>query len=93
MMLEAEIPISINSDAHSPIDVGMDFERAAKLAYEIGYNNVSGYECVDVAGAPAERGCAESDLNDQCSKIRGWSLSCSKASIKQRCPHEKGRKG
>ena len=38
MMLEAEIPISINSDAHSPIDVGMDFEKAAKLAYEIGYN-------------------------------------------------------
>lgn len=38
MMLEAEIPLSINSDAHSPIDVGMDFEKAAKLAYEIGYN-------------------------------------------------------
>ena len=38
MMLEAEIPISINSDAHSPIDVGMNFEKAAKLAYEIGYN-------------------------------------------------------
>ena len=31
--------------------------------YEIGYNNVSGYECVDIAGPPAERGCAESDLN------------------------------
>jgi len=31
--------------------------------YEDGYNNVSGYECVDVAGPSAERGCAESDLN------------------------------
>ena len=38
MMLEADIPLIISSDAHKPSEVGMNFEKAAKLAYEIGYN-------------------------------------------------------
>ena len=31
--------------------------------YEKGYFGISGYECKDIAGPPAERGCAENELN------------------------------
>ena len=38
MMLEADIPLSINSDAHKPSEVGTNFEQAAKLAADIGFS-------------------------------------------------------
>ena len=31
--------------------------------YEVGFNGIAGYECVDVAGPSSRRGCAEDDLN------------------------------
>tara|TARA_B100000925_G_scaffold117354_1_gene87085 strand:+ start:427 stop:2256 length:1830 start_codon:yes stop_codon:yes gene_type:complete len=33
------------------------------IKYQPGYNNTAGYECVDVAGPPSDRGCAENDIN------------------------------
>ena len=33
------------------------------VKYQPGYKNVPGYECVDVAGPPSARGCAENDIN------------------------------
>jgi histidinol-phosphatase (PHP family) len=37
----AGVPTLINSDAHSPEDVGRDFDRAAALAREAGYTSVA----------------------------------------------------
>ena len=39
MMVAANIPITISSDAHSPEEVGMDFKRAVKLAAEVGFDS------------------------------------------------------
>lgn len=33
------------------------------IAYQPGHKNEAGYECVDVAGPPSARGCAENDIN------------------------------
>ena len=33
------------------------------IPYQPGHVNESGYECVDVAGPPTDRGCAENDIN------------------------------
>ena len=33
------------------------------VAYQPGHVNTPGYECVDVAGPPSARGCAENDIN------------------------------
>ena len=37
----AGVPILVNSDAHTPEDVGRDFDRAAALAREAGYTEVA----------------------------------------------------
>ena len=33
------------------------------VLYQPGHVNEEGYECVDVAGPPSARGCAENDIN------------------------------
>ena len=33
------------------------------IPYQPGHKNEAGYECVDVAGPPSARGCAENDIN------------------------------
>ncbi|MEM9444200.1 MAG: histidinol-phosphatase HisJ family protein [Verrucomicrobiota bacterium] len=38
---EREIPILINSDAHKPDEVGRDFVKAAKLAWSLGYREIT----------------------------------------------------
>ncbi len=41
LMLEAEIPLTINSDAHQPSEVGAEFERARALALEVGFTHTA----------------------------------------------------
>ena len=36
-----EIPILINSDAHHPSEVGRDFDKALKIAWQIGYREIN----------------------------------------------------
>jgi len=40
----ANVPILINSDAHAPGEVGADFEKAEKLAREVGYGETLYFE-------------------------------------------------
>ncbi len=37
----AGVPTLVNSDAHSPEDVGRDFDRAARIARDVGYTEVA----------------------------------------------------
>jgi len=39
-----QIPIVINSDAHAPEEVAYEFDRAYKLASDVGYKEVMRFE-------------------------------------------------
>ena len=44
LMREANLPLVISSDAHSPGEVGADFDRAAELALELGFTHTARFE-------------------------------------------------
>lgn len=55
LMHEAGIPLSISSDAHAPNEVGADFERAAKLALDIGFTHTVRFETRNRTLVPLEQ--------------------------------------
>ncbi len=44
MAAELSVPVTMGSDAHSPQDVGRDFDRAAELLREAGYGRLATFE-------------------------------------------------
>lgn len=44
MAAARRIPLTFGSDAHAPTEVGMDFDRAVKLARELGYTRYCRFE-------------------------------------------------
>jgi histidinol-phosphatase (PHP family) len=55
LMWEAEIPLSISSDAHAPGEVGRDFGRAVSLAVEVGFEETVRFEQRRRTSAPLGR--------------------------------------
>jgi histidinol-phosphatase (PHP family) len=52
LMHSAGVPLAINSDAHAPDEVGADFERAAKLALDVGFTHTVRYQSRQRSLAP-----------------------------------------
>ena len=44
MAFAAQVPIVINSDAHVPTDVGVDFDKALALVRSVGYTSTVRFE-------------------------------------------------
>jgi histidinol-phosphatase (PHP family) len=44
MAFQRHIPVVINSDAHAPEEVGLSFDKAVKLAKEVGYTEIMRFE-------------------------------------------------
>jgi histidinol-phosphatase (PHP family) len=44
MAFSAKVPIVINSDAHKPTDVGVDFNQALELVRSVGYTSTVRFE-------------------------------------------------
>ncbi len=44
MCLEAGAPVTLSSDAHSPQDVGADYDRAVELLGELGVGELCVFE-------------------------------------------------
>jgi histidinol-phosphatase (PHP family) len=44
MAFAAKVPIVINSDAHLPTDVGVDFDKALALVRGVGYTTTLRFE-------------------------------------------------
>jgi histidinol-phosphatase (PHP family) len=38
---ERDIPVMLGSDAHSPDEVGLDFDRALQLLHRVGYEEMA----------------------------------------------------